>query len=440
MSGDVIFVVSAENKHPVKAYQKTFRKPRPEIVHVATVLTPIDVLETNIEKRGGVFPAGKHAFAISPTVWKEGRESGEEYHILRRTNVSLEQKQSQMTESGAYFLGEKYNIFDVLSSEPHRLGVSICSSLAHKVIERAKLVDSDTLPGRRGILPGELYVGLLQCGWVQIESETYFEDHVSDLVPLSPIAVSERGREQRAIVRSVEPVLDNIQEVARGFGLTKRDLIRTECMMASKSVFAVLAADLPTLYQQQVVVEDREDAHARHWTEEDLAESSWAKRQRKNKTERKETEEAIIELLNELGDLPKMHNLGGSLQTALEQAKKNGAVSASAKESILDNWSKAEFDFALNVGCLSWDLPREEPEVEWSSVIQTRYNPSSQALETQRQLQHSFSALWGVAIRVAHVLIAGRSAVEAIFGNEELKRFQKAISADFSAVRDRYQT
>ncbi|MEM7530167.1 MAG: hypothetical protein AAF416_21375, partial [Pseudomonadota bacterium] len=106
LSGDIIFVASTRGKHAVKTYQKAFQKPHPDIVHVAAVVTPIDFIETNFRK---------HAFTMTPNEWRANRRECDTYRILRRTDLSITRKQEAMTEAGAYFLNEEYNIMDVLS-------------------------------------------------------------------------------------------------------------------------------------------------------------------------------------------------------------------------------------------------------------------------------------------------------------------------------------
>jgi len=55
------------------------------MVHVATVVTPNDVLETNIKARKGGNSAGRYAFVINPKCWRAGREKGEKYLNLKES-------------------------------------------------------------------------------------------------------------------------------------------------------------------------------------------------------------------------------------------------------------------------------------------------------------------------------------------------------------------
>jgi len=227
-----------------------------------------------------------------------------------------------MTKACAYFLGEKYNILDVLNNDPYRLGYSICSSLAHKVILRAQLIENSDLSTRRNILPGELYSSLVRRGWTRIEasSSTYFDDHKLGLASISPIHAHEQGRRNRIFMRSVEPVLESIHEIAQNTGLTRRDLIRTECMLIGKNIFTVLADQMATLYQQKVILESRDDASASHWTEENVAENEWRQRLRTNSIATVEEMEASMAILDELSDLPKERDTLGALKRVIDEA------------------------------------------------------------------------------------------------------------------------
>ena len=101
ISGDIIFVVSTNGAHPVMAYQTALSRPRPELVHVATVLTPVDVLEANIGKRTLIIPTAKRAITLPPREWSEARGKNQKYRILRRTDISLQSKQERMIEAGS---------------------------------------------------------------------------------------------------------------------------------------------------------------------------------------------------------------------------------------------------------------------------------------------------------------------------------------------------
>ena len=115
LAGDIIFVERPISAHPVKGYQKLFGKLRPQVVHVAALVTPSEVLETNF---------GKRAFTLALPEWMTARprNNDEFFRILRNVNFDLSEKQTKMTAAGSYFLGEKYNIWDVWDENPHGLG------------------------------------------------------------------------------------------------------------------------------------------------------------------------------------------------------------------------------------------------------------------------------------------------------------------------------
>ena len=430
ISGDIIFVVSPNEKHAVKTYQKAFSKPQPDVVHVAVIVTPIDVLETNF---------GKHAFTLTPPEWKDARGEGEFYRIMRRTDLPLADKQDKMTEAGTYFLDEKYNISDVFTEKPHRLGFSICSGLAHKILLHAGLISSAEFPANRNILPGELLIGLQEMGWTEIQSNQYFDDRISELVPLSPIAVSEKGRQQRATMRSYEAVFDQIHEMASGANLTRRDLLKTECMMANRSVFDVLASEISTLYQQSVHLQSNAEPVARHWTEEHIADKEWLSRLHRNEKDVAKIIEATAQIVEEMIELAENNDLREPIEGIIKSARNGLDVDASAMQVVLELWTKAELEFALATGIMSWEVPSKEPEIEWLTFLTEPVEASTESTRIKQHLTASFDATWGMAKRLTILLTAAATASEALVGKKKVDVLKDTIKSNFDGIRQGYQ-
>jgi len=337
-------------------------------------------------------------------------------------------------------MDEKYDFLGIFKDDPHRLGFSICSSLAHKVLLRSQLVDADTLPGSRNLLPGELFVGLERCGWIEVGYDKYFDDHISELIPISPIFVSEQRRKYRAIMRSFLPSLVSIQEMAKNAGVTRRDLLRVECMLTNQHIFVVLAKEMARLFGQRVHIESREGVPAKHWAEENIAVKEWKQRLVQNQIEVREFVEASYEICKEISDIPDNRNVVDPIKEAIEKLNQGVSDAASEFESVLRNWSQAELDFALISGCQSWNLPLEQPKVDWFSVCGEHYTVSSSCAEVQCQLQESFDTLWNETLTVVEYLRGGRATSKALVGESEMEKMLSAISGGLESVRKDYQS
>lgn len=175
VAGDLVFVSNTVKGLPIEAYQRARQFPHPQKVHVAVVVSPVDMMEAMIRKE---------AYSMPFPLWRESRRDSDVFHVLRHPDAKVENTGALM-DAGLYYLEEYYAwrdvVRDTLKDTPSKLGYSICSGLAVKILNRSGVLDVEELEVSGQIYPGPLFEMLSNHGWYQVQvDDGYFDNRVID--------------------------------------------------------------------------------------------------------------------------------------------------------------------------------------------------------------------------------------------------------------------
>ena len=287
---------------------------------------------------------------------------------------------------------------------------------------------------RRNILPGELQQLLIDHGWREVTPDDYFADHVSDYLPLSPIQISEMGRLQRSKMRELHDVLDDIIEFGEQQGISRRNLVETECKLWGKNLLEVLQGAFTLAHAQALYLDETASDETRHWSEEDTAAETRARRLQKNRREVAELAGATFELTEEFYDIVTGSSILARLQDLIDQIEVN-SVDVHAIDALISEWKLSEIQFARVAFITSWELAHSSPSLEWAPGKGTQSVDTSSSEAIRSRLQSSYDYLLGMMTRTAGLLKKTAELSVALVGRPQVDEIKAEIARELEALR-----
>jgi len=213
VAGDLVFVSNTVKGLPIEAYQRMRQFPHPEKVHVAVVVSPVDMMEAMIRKE---------AYSVPFPQWRKSRKLNDVFHVLRHPDAKVENT-GELVDAALYYLEESYAFGDVIrdtiKDTPSKLGYSICSGLAVKILNRSGVLDVDELAVTGQVYPGPLYSMLSDLGWYSVQvDDTYFNNRVIDAsgslmnIRISSKISSDRAHEMGEVAAEITNYMTGVLE------------------------------------------------------------------------------------------------------------------------------------------------------------------------------------------------------------------------------------
>ena len=346
LAGDLVFTTNKMRSLPIEGYQRLRRFPHPEKAHVACIVSPTDIMEAML---------GEESYSLTFAEWLATRPEDEQRFVLRNPNMRHEDA-GKIIDAALFYLDEKYALKDALrdtiQDTPERLGYSICSVTAGKILKRTGLVDQSLIPAGRQIFPGPLYALLLENGWQKlILGPTYF---TSDVATSMPSIVQQRLSTEKssAMMRKTMAVADDIISTFDGF----LDVLPTQDTFFS--IAASEAASVLDIISDQIL--DVVNNHARAWLRIKQGVGNWKDtstyRQELNvliNTTRKK-ELLVCKLMSSLLESVEkgfpIKSIGSSIRAIHDDISDGGTLTSDQLDDVLNLYYQCELNFLAVVG------------------------------------------------------------------------------------------
>lgn len=426
VAGDLVFVSNKAGGLPIETYQRTRGFPHPSKVHVAIVVSPLDMMEAMV---------GKSAYSMVFPDWitsRAKRFTDDVFHVLRSPKASVENT-GKIIDAALYYLDEKYALRDVardsVRETPVRLGYSICSVLAAKILVRSGAINTEELPLTRQLYPGPMFEILSSLGWYSIDAtEIYFRNPVPEMSQ-SPMNIRQQAMAGTRMLREQTKIASDIVRILDGHlaSVPSEDAIYTIANSGETATFDYLAERIVGVIADYARALREKETGALNWKDQEThgSEVSAISKQAIQEAE------FVLKLFNALIERIKgsLHSdqFVNELNAACDALKASGVVPQEQVKSLLKRYLDAEINFYAATGEHAELFSETEFQFDFSNIKKALKEDYDDLEQLAESLTGTIESGRAYAASKADVIGNYRDSLRVIVGEEKMDEIGSAL-------------